>query len=57
MVRSAADRILAAAALARRYPDARIIFSGGSANLISNDASEADYAGALFEASALPKRG
>lgn len=49
VVRSAADRILAAAALARRYPDARIIFTGGSSNLISNDAREADYAGALFE--------
>jgi uncharacterized SAM-binding protein YcdF (DUF218 family) len=49
VVRSAADRILAAAALARRYPDARIVFSGGSANLMSNDAREADYAAALFE--------
>ena len=49
VVRSAADRILAAAALARRYPDARIVFSGGSANLIGNDAREADYAAALFE--------
>ena len=29
-----------------RYPNARIVFSGGSANLISNDAREADYAGA-----------
>ena len=37
-VRSAADRVIAAAALARRYPNARIIFSGGSANLISDDA-------------------
>ena len=44
VVRSAADRIIAAAALARRYPNARIVFSGGSSNLISNDAKEADYA-------------
>ena len=49
VVRGAADRIIAAAALARRYPNVRIIFSGGSGNLISNDAREADYAGALFE--------
>ena len=49
VVRSAPDRILAAAALAYRYPDARIVFSGGSANLISNDAKEADFAGAIFE--------
>jgi uncharacterized SAM-binding protein YcdF (DUF218 family) len=55
VVRSAADRILAAAALARRYPDARILFSGGSANLIGNDAREADYAGALFESLGVAK--
>ena len=45
VIRSAPDRIVAGAALARRYPNARIIFTGGSANLISNDAREADYAG------------
>jgi uncharacterized SAM-binding protein YcdF (DUF218 family) len=49
VVGGAADRIIAAAALARRYPHARVIFSGGSANLISNDAKEADYAASLFE--------
>ena len=49
VVRSAADRILAAATLARRYPKARIIFTGGSSNLISNEAKEADYAVELFE--------
>jgi uncharacterized SAM-binding protein YcdF (DUF218 family) len=50
VVRAAADRMIAAAALARRYPDARIVFSGGSGNLLSNDAREADYAAELFEA-------
>jgi uncharacterized SAM-binding protein YcdF (DUF218 family) len=49
VTRSAPDRIIAAAALARRYPNARIIFTGGSANLISDDAREADYATAVFE--------
>ena len=49
MVRSAPDRIIAPAALAHRYPNARIVFTGGSANLISNDAREADFAGAVFE--------
>jgi uncharacterized SAM-binding protein YcdF (DUF218 family) len=49
IVRTAADRIIAAAALAHRYPNARVVFSGGNANLISNDAREADFAGALFE--------
>jgi uncharacterized SAM-binding protein YcdF (DUF218 family) len=45
----AADRIIEAAALARQYPKARIIYSGGSANLIDADAREADYAAAIFE--------
>lgn len=49
VVRSAPDRLIAAAMLAHRFPNARIIFSGGSSNLISNDAREADYAGAVFE--------
>jgi uncharacterized SAM-binding protein YcdF (DUF218 family) len=55
VVRSEADRIIAAAALARQYPNARILFTGGSANLISNDAREADYVGALFESLGIPK--
>jgi uncharacterized SAM-binding protein YcdF (DUF218 family) len=45
----AVDRMLAAAELAHRYPRARIIFSGGSGNLLSTDAKEADYATELFE--------
>jgi uncharacterized SAM-binding protein YcdF (DUF218 family) len=44
-----ADRVIAAAALAHRYPKARIIYSGGSSKLIFDDAREADYATALFE--------
>jgi uncharacterized SAM-binding protein YcdF (DUF218 family) len=55
IVRSAADRIIAAAVLARRYPNARILFSGGSANLISNDAREADYAVEIFESLGIAK--
>jgi uncharacterized SAM-binding protein YcdF (DUF218 family) len=44
------DRIVAAAALAHRYPNARIVFSGGSANLVSDDsAKEADYVVSVFE--------
>ena len=45
----AADRVVEAAALARQYPKARIIYSGGSANLIDADAREADYAADIFE--------
>ena len=55
VVRSAPDRIIAAAALAHRYPNARIVFSGGSANLLANDAREADYAGAIFESLGIAK--
>ena len=55
VVRGAADRIIAAAALAHRYPNARLIFSGGSSNLISNDAREADYAAEIFERLGVPK--
>ncbi len=49
VIRSAADRIVAGIALARKYPNARVIFSGGSPNLISNDAREADYAAMIFD--------
>src|ERR1700688_5079700 len=49
VVRGAPDRIISGAALALRYPNARVIFSGGSPNLVSNDAREADYASALLE--------
>jgi uncharacterized SAM-binding protein YcdF (DUF218 family) len=55
VVRSAPDRIIAAAALAHRYPNARIVFSGGSANLVSNDAREADFAGAILESLGISK--
>jgi uncharacterized SAM-binding protein YcdF (DUF218 family) len=55
VVRSAPDRLIAAAALAHRYPNARIVFSGGSASLISNDAREADFAGAVFESLGIDK--
>jgi uncharacterized SAM-binding protein YcdF (DUF218 family) len=44
------DRIIAAAELAHRYPNARIVFSGGNASLDSSDAArEADFALPVFE--------
>jgi uncharacterized SAM-binding protein YcdF (DUF218 family) len=46
----AAERITAAVELARRYPDARIIFSGGSASLRAGGTPEAPYAVKEFEA-------
>jgi uncharacterized SAM-binding protein YcdF (DUF218 family) len=54
--RGAVDRAIAAAGLAHRYPQARIVFSGGSANLVSDDsAKEADYAAPVFERLGIPK--
>jgi uncharacterized SAM-binding protein YcdF (DUF218 family) len=46
----AAERITVTAELARRYPNARIIFSGGNAALISDGAIEAAIAVQEFEA-------
>jgi len=55
VVRNAADRMFAAAELARRFPNARIVFTGGSPNLLSPDAKEADYAGELLESLGIAK--
>jgi uncharacterized SAM-binding protein YcdF (DUF218 family) len=46
----AAERITATAELARRYPNARIIFSGGSGNLMFDQISEAPFAVQELEA-------
>jgi uncharacterized SAM-binding protein YcdF (DUF218 family) len=55
--RGAVDRLIATAALAHRYPRARIIYSGGNANLVANDASrEADYAASVFESLGIPRQ-
>lgn len=46
----AGDRVAAAAVLARRYPNARIVYSGGNANLVDDDSEkEADYALSILE--------
>lgn len=48
---NSAGRVVAAAILARRYPNMRVLYSGGSANFISDDsAREADYAVQVLEA-------
>lgn len=52
---AAADRIIAAAALARRYPNARVLFTGGSPNLISSDAKEGDYAAEDLTSLGIPR--
>jgi uncharacterized SAM-binding protein YcdF (DUF218 family) len=54
--KGATDRIVAAAALAHRHPQARIVFSGGNANLVASDAAkEADYAVSVFESLGISK--
>jgi uncharacterized SAM-binding protein YcdF (DUF218 family) len=52
----AAERITVIAELARKYPSARILYSGGSRSLVSPGGSEAPIAGALFETFGVPAR-
>ncbi len=51
----AAERLTAAAELARRYPDARIIFSGGSGSVIFDERPEAEFALPLLENLGVPR--
>jgi len=55
VVSGAADRIVSAATLAHRYPNARLVYTGGSPNVLHNDAKEADYATALFQGLGIAK--
>jgi uncharacterized SAM-binding protein YcdF (DUF218 family) len=43
------SRIVVAAALARRYPNARLVYAGGNPDLFQQEAKEADIAAAIFE--------
>ena len=44
-----AERVTVVAALARRYPQARIVYSGGNGGLIIRDGNEAEFALKLFQ--------
>jgi len=55
VVSHAADRLFAPAELARRYPNARIVFTGGSANLVAADGREADYSAPILENTGIPR--
>jgi len=50
----AADRITIVAELARKYPAARILYSGGNGRLLLRSGTEAQFAGALFETFGVP---
>jgi uncharacterized SAM-binding protein YcdF (DUF218 family) len=51
----AAERVTAAVALARRYPQARIIYSGGSGALFYVEGSESVSAVRIFESLGIPQ--
>jgi uncharacterized SAM-binding protein YcdF (DUF218 family) len=50
-----AERLTAVADLARRYPSAHIVYSGGNARLMLNGGIEADFAVTLFESFGIPR--
>jgi len=49
-INGAAERLTEFAVLARRYPDAKLIFSGGSGKLMAQDLKEADAVKPFLEA-------
>jgi uncharacterized SAM-binding protein YcdF (DUF218 family) len=50
-----AERIIAAAELARRYPGTRVVFTGGNSNLTASGPIEADFVVRLFERLGVPR--
>ena len=52
---TAVDRMTAAADLARRYPSAKIVFTGGSGNLIDRSLPEAKFAVPVLEELGIPR--
>jgi uncharacterized SAM-binding protein YcdF (DUF218 family) len=48
-ISSAGARIIVAAALARQYPRAHLVYAGGNSDLLQQEAKEADAAAAVFE--------
>ncbi len=53
-INEAGERIVAVPALAKRYPAARIIYSGGDSGLFVGRGSEADVVTELFESLGIP---
>lgn len=46
---ASAERVIAMLELARRFPDARVVYTSGSGNLIESPVPEAPFAGKLLE--------
>jgi uncharacterized SAM-binding protein YcdF (DUF218 family) len=55
LVNGAAGRIVALAALARQFPTARIVYSGGSGDLAAGRVKEADVLGPLLDSLGVPR--
>ena len=51
----ASERIIAAVELYRRYPNVRIVFAGGSANVVFRGPSESEFAARLLENLGIPR--
>jgi uncharacterized SAM-binding protein YcdF (DUF218 family) len=49
VIGAAVERVTESAALAKRYPDARMIYTGGSGSVLHPDQREADYILSLYE--------
>jgi uncharacterized SAM-binding protein YcdF (DUF218 family) len=54
-VNGSADRVIAIARLARQFPAARFIYSGGNASLIPGGPAEADYLYPLLDSFGVPR--
>lgn len=50
-----AERMVAFAALARRYPEAKLVFTGGSGNLMRPDEREGDWVGPFLDAAGIAR--
>lgn len=55
MVNGDAGRLIAMAKLARDYPSARIVYSGGDASLLGNGLAEADFVYPLLDSVGVPR--
>ena len=55
VVGSDAGRVIAIAKLARAFPNARIVYSGGDASLLANESAEADYLYPLLDSFGIPR--